>query len=377
MKTILFVSHEHSSVLGCTLSLYNLIHSLPKDYNPIVLIPNKGPAYDFFQSKQITCLVSKFHVDFVGEGYGIKYFLTFPIRIIRDYYQNTKTIFSIKHQLQDVRVDVVHTNTSSINIGPKLAKQLNAAHVWHLREMMDLSMGFQPLLGWKRLKKQIASSDAVISITEAVAKHHGVYGRKKSYVIFDAVRSIHDIVYHPNKEKYFIFCGAISPIKSPDIAVKAFEIFNKNIPGYRLKFVGNYKDSVKNDLLNLTNSETQANIEFLGYSEKVDELISKASALLMCSQYEGQGRVSIEAMFMSCPLIARNAGGTKEIVFHMKNGILFDTIEECAEAMKQVVTDKDLSKNLISEALNYAKENFLEETYGQKMREIYNSITSK
>lgn len=376
MSKILYISHEHNELLGCTHSLYNMIHSLPKHYEPIVMLPAYGIVYDYFTERGIRCIVTKYHVDFVGWGYSYKYYLTFLFRFIRDAVDHHRAINHIAYLLCDEKIDIVHTNTAVIDFGQALAKRLGAYHVWHLREFINLDMGYQPFLGWKRLCKKIKESDAIISITHAIAEHYGVNKLPQAHIMFDAVRCEKELLYSEKKEKYFVFCGQICPHKGPDIAIQAFEQFLSFHPDYKLRLLGKYEEDYKKQLLALVSPNTETKIDFLGYSNEVENIVSKATALLMCSRNEAQGRVTIEAMLMSCPVIARNAGGTKEIVAHRQNGLLFGTINECVDAMINIVSDETLAKTLASDALKYAKKNFLEETYGQKIHDLYNSLTS-
>ncbi len=63
--------------------------------------------------------------------------------------------------------------------------------------------------------------------------------------------------------------------------------------------------------------------------------MSRAIAFLMCSENEGLGRVSIEAMFYGCLVIGRNSGGTKDFVFDGKTGLLFNDMDGCVSAMQK------------------------------------------
>lgn len=374
MTTILYISHEHDKIAGSTLSLYNLIHSLPQDYQAIVLLPSTGVVYDYFTSKGIECIVAKYHVDFVGWGYSYKYFLTFPIRLIRDWFDNSKAIRKVINTLKNKHIDIIHTNTSVIDFGPQIAHKLKIPHVWHLREFIDLDMGFQPFLGWTRLRKKISRSDAIISITKAIARHYHVQDHPRATIMFDAVRSRTQLLYSEKKEPYFVFCGQIAPHKGPEIAIHAFNMFCKKHPEYQLKFLGGYEDNYKEKLLSLANETTREKIHFSGFVKNVEETISQATALLMCSRNEAQGRVTIEAMLMSCPVIAAAAGGTLEIVCNEETGLLFETPENCYEAMDRIVTDKNLASYIQKQALDFAKTFFLEETYGEQLTQIYKNV---
>ena len=98
MYNIVYVSHESESLLGSSRSLYNMIHSLRKQVNPIVILPNVGPVYDFFKSRGIKCMVIHYPLD-ITEKSGIRYVLTFIPRFIRDYFLYKKTISYAKKNI--------------------------------------------------------------------------------------------------------------------------------------------------------------------------------------------------------------------------------------------------------------------------------------
>ena len=373
--TILYLSHEVTAVLGSTLSLYNLIHSLGEEHEAVVALPAHGPAYDYLTARGVRCLVVPFHVDFVGSGYNWLYFLTFPVRYVRDLRDNGRAVRRIVRALGSTRIDVVHTNTSVLDFGPALARCLGVPHVWHLREFIDLDLGFRPFLGWRRLRRSIHGADAVVSITEAIARHFHVAGLPQAYVIHDAVRSRQEASLRLPKEKYFVFCGYIVSHKGPDVAVRAFRRFAATHPGYRLVFLGKFEaEAYRAELLALA-GEAAGSLEFRGYVENVGEVIGRATALLMCSANEALGRVTIEAMFYGCPVIGRNSGGTREIVRDGETGLLFEGDAQCAKSMARVAESPELAQRLAQEALRYACDEFSEETYGARILRIYRSLT--
>ena len=113
-------------------------------------------------------------------------------------------------------------------------------------------------------------------------------------------------------------------------------------------------------------------IEFLGYKEDVKPYMEKATAFLMASENEGLGRVTIEAMFYGCLVIARHSGGTLEFLKEGFNGLYFNDDVQLASTMKDV--SMILPVEIIKNAQKFVVNNFSEEIYGAKMVKIYNHI---
>lgn len=343
----------------------------------IVVVPSDGVAAAFFRQHGIEVTAVPYHVDFVGGGYNWRYFLTFIPRLIRDWWHHRRAVKTLVQQFAG-QIDIVHTNTAVIDFGPALARQLGARHVWHLREFIDKDMGYKPFLGWRYLKRRIHHTDAIISITHAIAQHYDVQDLRQAVTRYDAVRQLSDAHQWQDKEKYFVFCGNISEHKGAHVAMRVFNRFVSEHPGYRLKFIGKIAQEFnwEKHLTENVAPEHRECIDHLGYLEQIDEVMTHATALLMCSRSEAQGRVTIEAMFYACPVIGANAGGTAEIVRHNHTGMLFNSDEECLEAMRLIATQPTLARHLTDNARQFACQNFSEEQYGQAILSIYNSLLS-
>lgn len=372
---ILYLNHEVRNVFGSSHSLYNLIHALPSHCHAIVVVTRRDAVYDFFVSRGIETWVVDFKYDFCGDGYGAKYCLTFPIRYVRDMWVNSRAISQLVQMCGQRHIDIVHTNSSTIDIGPTLARRLGARHVWHLREFLDLDQGYYPFLGWRRLRRMIGEADAVISITQAIARHFEVSDRANNHTLFDAVRSADALCSEWPKQPYFVFCGNIAPHKCPDEAIRAFARICDRYPDYALHLLGAYDDAYLAQLQTLVPEAALERVIFHGYCQDVATYIRHATALLMCSRHEGMGRVTIEAMLMSCPVIAADAAGTQELITNHSTGLLYDDIEGCMQAMEQLIAHPDEAQRLAREAQQFAAERFLEERYGQQIADIYAHIT--
>jgi glycosyltransferase involved in cell wall biosynthesis len=111
---------------------------------------------------------------------------------------------------------------------------------------------------------------------------------------------------------------------------------------------------------------------FKGPCDSVKPYVSRALAYLMCSEFEGLGRVTVEAMFYGCPVIARKSGGTLEVVRDRENGFFFDTVGECAALMREM--SENTPMDVVSRAQEDAVARFSEEAFGKKLLEIYDSV---
>ena len=157
------------------------------------------------------------------------------------------------------------------------------------------------------------------------------------------------------------------------MAIKAFHSSDISDLGYRLKMIGLCNEKYKHELYALMHSLGIENfVDWVEYTDDVKPYFENATAFLMCSDFEGMGRVTAEAMFYGCPIIARATGGTMDLIKHGETGWLFETVEECADLIKKVITDDN--EAMVQRAHDFAKHELAEEVYGKKIMDVYNSI---
>lgn len=378
MINVLYINFASTNFDGATYSLMDMIKSLQDEVYPIVLLRSKGCVYDYFRENNIECIVCDFEANIIGKPVKWHQYIRFPFRYVfkylRYYKKNKKCLDYVSNVLKNKDIKIVHTNTSVLSIGYHIAQKIHAKHVWHLREFMDLDFGWIPFTGWSDFKLEISHSDAVIGITQAVLNHYVPNQQSNAYVVFDAVRSRNDSIYLCQKEKYFLFCaGLLSKQKGCDFAIEAFAHSKLFKQGYRLKIIGSCNSKYACQIQKLAEGIGVLDyIDFLGRSDNVKEHMKKATAFLMCSEHEGLGRVSVEAMFYGCLVIGRNSGGTPEFIFDGKTGFLFSNLEECSSAMRKAVSQDN--SNIITQAQHFAISNFAIEDYGKKISKIYDEV---
>lgn len=377
---VLYVCHDRSHMGGAVRSLINLIDSTKEKIYPIILLDKRegNEVFNFFVNKGIECIAVPFEWNIRKKTLSLVSIIKYIPKLLKIEYVNYRCLNIVCKALKGRDIQIVHSNGSVFTIGYSLAKRLKAKHVWHIREFQDIDFGLVPFFGWKNLKKKIYNSDAVIAITQAVYKHWELEKAKNSYYIFNAVRSQKEIECIFPKEKFFIFCSAyLSDNKGTDFAIEVFGESGLARQGYKLLLIGDCYSNYKKKLNQIIRKyHIENNIEFVGYCVNIKPYFLHATAFLMCSLNEGMGRVTIEAMFYGCPIIARNTGGTTEFIQQGINGFLFSNKSECIEWMKKT-TNKQYINNLKAITHNACvtvRNNFSEEIYGKKILSIYQNI---
>lgn len=368
---VLYICHDTQVLGGAALSLGNMIHSLRDDVHPIILFRESGAVHDYFFRKGYDCMVIPFRLNKDTTGNWLASFF----KRCMYYRVNSKCIRKVVRELKGREIAIVHSNDSVVTIGIEISKSLGAKHIWHLREVKDY---IKPLTGEKRRRELLSKSDSIISITKFIRSDWGLENIPNSVVIPDAVRSKEDTVLIEAKHKYFVFCAAeINPWKGPEMAINALWLSGLSKSGYALKLIGQISDAYKQELKTLAQQcGIEDAVEFTGTESDIKDTMSHASGFLMCTKFEGLGRVTIEAMFYGCPVLARNhSGGTMEIVKDGETGLIFDDAADLAKKMQLVITDDMLP--IIQKAQQYALEHFCEESFGEQMLKLYKEILNR
>lgn len=369
---ILYICPDES-LGGSTRSLLNLILSIKDKIQPIVLLPSPNVAYDEFRRNDIETIVHPFIK--LYQRYSWKNVLLHPWRVflIRFLRQDIACARYVKKYLDGRKIDIVHSNYSPIYTGYVLAKILKAKHICHVREFIDLDFNYNIYGGIPLLRWFVNNADARVAITTAIKKHWQM-PIQNTWVINNAILRKEEACYIPEKEKYILYSAYnMTERKGARTAIVAFAKSGMSKNGYILKLVGNCHEDYKSSLLQTLREYGMVNsVEFVPCQKDVKPFFSHATAYLMTSEFEALGRVTAEAMFYGCPVIAHATGGTLDLVKDGETGYLYDTIDDCANLIQKVCAESQ--ERLILQAQDFAINNLSQEIYGPKIMNVYNKV---
>ena len=367
---VLYISNEDFQLGGSSLSLMDMLQALGEEVEPVLLFMSDGDVASFFRKKGYTCIIEPFmRASYSPTGITrvLKYI---PHAFLRHLRQHR----CVCHVVKKVgAIDLVHTNSSTVDIGPKIAHKLGVPHVWHLREYYDIGLKTTPFPSWNSWKRKLFKSDAVIAITPGLFHHWKLETHKNAFCIPDAVctqSDAQDIPNRRNKEVLFV-AGAITSLKRPDEAIRIFH--TSGLSEYSLLIIGSIEPELKHSLESLSSDLGLGDrVVFLPTVRDVKPAMRNAAAVLVCTENEGMGRVAVEAMFSGCPVIARNSGGSKDVLKQGQLGSLYNSIEEGAMQLHAIVNNFPI--NTIIEAQKEAANTYAIDTYGQKIMNVYSTL---
>lgn len=360
--TILFIAH-YSAMYGANQSLCSLMVALKREYNitPIVLLPREGEICAYLEREKIRYVVSHYYW-WVNNDTGI---LQWGLNI-RKQLRNRSRIQKLAQIFINESIDLVYTNSITVNIGVYLSHRLKCPHIWHIRETLE-AYEFQFSLG-NFLSKQILKKGAstYIAISNFVASRYtGIIPSDKIKVIYNGVSL--DIA--PKKEiakddiLRICIVGIVSEQKKQMDAVKALNILvnKKGYKNIQLHIIGGHKEEYLQQLSwYIKTNLLDTYVVNHGHQKDIHSLLDQMHIGIVCARDEGFGRSSVEFMLHRMPVIASRSGANEEIIKEGTCGYLYPLhdVDRLANIVEQFVNDPTLLDSVGKSALEYAQSNF-------------------
>lgn len=370
-KYIIYVSTNIKKD-GAEKSLVSLQSYLNKDKNigTITIIPQHGPIEELLQGNGIEYIIHSFQGN-VNAGRGVK-----PIRGLTKMGLNIIQAFKLGERLKRKKICIVgvHSNTITSEFGVYLALDLKVPHIWHVREFGKLDFNFDFELGFKYLVWCASKSSKIICNSKSVMNYYEQYFHKNITYVYNGVDTFPQGLSDWESKKFkMILVGRLSPEKGQLLAIEACkELKDSGFNNFVLDLYGDGVDKEKlKDKVHQYGLEKY--VSFLGYQNNIP--FSSYHLGLMCSQHEAFGRVTVEYMVNSLPVVGVDSGGTSEIVANGISGFLCDdNAGSIFEAIKKFYLDRNLCISFGKAGREIALTKFSVDQYRRNIIEIYNEV---
>jgi len=171
------------------------------------------------------------------------------------------------------------------------------------------------------------------------------------------------------------FIGRITLQKDPVTLIKAFKQIAGVQPKAVLLIVGD--GDMKEEAIQLAKELAIENkIIFENFRTDVADILFSSDIYCLPSLWEGFPIGLLEAMAMSKPVIATKVDGSIEIIEHNQNGMLINaqSVQELAEAMNSLISNKDIRIQLGKQARNTIVKDFDVCKMTTKIENVYTNI---
>lgn len=379
---ILYFTHENEYG-GSSRALVALIRELKDNNNIYVVTP--------FKNAKIIKELNDMNINVISCFYS---WWQVPVRssVLRKlifrilYLFNNISVAILTKKIKKLKIDIIHSNTSAIDIGAKIAYKLKIPHVWHFREFKENNLKF--IKGDRRSYKFINTYGGnIIYISKAIQEYYSKNIKKKNTkLIYDGVSKDY-IINDSEKEKQndkdshlteFLLAGTLHEGKGQYLVVNAVEILkNEGYKNFKVYFAGGDPIGYSKYLnKQIEEKDIKDYIEYLGFINDLNSIRKKVDVELLCSESEAFGLVTIEGMLAGNPIIGSNSGATAELIKDNETGFLYkcNDAEDLANKMKNAIDNKELIKKIGKNAQEYAIKEFLSEKNAESIYKYYMEI---
>jgi len=375
---ILYITHD-SALFGSNRSLLDIIGYIDKSrFNIMVILPAEGDLSRKLRLMGVRCKIIKMYKTIhIDDGKPI------DIAFVREKFKtNVSAVKGIVDYVNKWNIDIIHTNTSVINLGAIAANITHKPHIWHIRELLihfEFAKDFEKVdcFLMKRSAKLICISRYV---RDEIRK-------EENYNNIELLYNPIDTKNYAISRKYFfssdvlniLVCGAVSKNKGQMDVVRAVKILHER--GYgniTLTIVG--KGAYFSVIEKYVEKYKMSGFVYLHpFTDNIQEYRNKADIAVMSSVYEALGRVTIESMLSELLVIGADSGATSELIRDGYNGLKYEphNSKQLAERIEYVMKNKDNAVEIIKRAKGFALHNFDARKQIKQIEKIYYRIGMK
>lgn len=281
-------------------------------------------------------------------------------RLIHDSWVNFRARAAVTAIARRFDPDLIHENTSVIDVGYYAAKKIGVPDVVHIREYGDLDFKMKLPGRSRRLRSENVFT---ISITKDIFRHLGQDSNPRAAQIYNGIVDRSDFRYVADKKKYFLYAGRIEPAKGIDELLEAYAQYAAKSPTpYPLYICGgtNYRGYLAEMKKKAEDLKIASLVEWKGEYPDMSEFMSRACATVIPSRFEALGRVMPEAMANGSLCIGRYTGGTAEQIDNGKAltgediAFSYNSPQELAGILLEI-TEKTMAGNPFAEGSDYRR----------------------
>lgn len=371
---------------GATKAFLSLLNEeIHRGVTPFVVLPDKRGIYNELREAGVDVFSTIYRPSAYPNTVSLKDYFLFLPRLLARLFVNIKAAYLLTKEIRKRHIDLIHTNVSVIDIGYRCSRNLKIPHIYHIREYADLDFNIHYFPSKKSFHRHLNQEHSYsICITKGIQRHHEQHHSSRSKVIYDGIRPMLSNFPCALDDGYLLYAGRIQYTKGLDLLLEAYALCVKNhetiLP---LKIAGepnstNYYLKMKEFI---ERNELSEWISFLGERKDMNELMSKATALIVPSRHEGFGLCMPEAMFNGCLVVAHNTAGTKE---QLDNGVQetgqeialrFESIGQLASILHSVsIADANAYTDMKLRAFNVVNKLYTSERSAEQVFNFYNEI---
>lgn len=303
------------------------------------------------------------------------------------------SVLRVSRYVRKNKIQIIHSNSSVIDIGAQVAAKTGRKHVWHFREYGKEDYRLEYMYPRNKVVDYIKEhSDMVIFISKALEQtYEDVVKSCSTRMVYDGIvvsegTAAHEVIRRCDEDDgmvHFLVSGNISPGKNQMLVLQAANYLIQELgvskDKFCLQFAGAETALAESKeygakLREFVQDNGMDNVVFHGFVKDMKSLRQKIDVEIVPSVSEAYGRVTLEAMLAKHLVIASNSGATAELIDEGKHGLPFrsNAAEDLARQMQLALEHK--FEDVVETAYSYVTQNHNQENTWKKVQEIYDSI---
>lgn len=378
---VLFITHTNS-LDGANRSLLQLARELHNNHHvePIVVCPRDCQSYvltDAYVKEGIKCIpVPLVKFKLAGDKSLVARTLLAASSLLHNLY--------LFHALRNVKFDLVHSNSSVIDMGAYLARWRGVPHVWHLREFGYEDFRMKSVFG-KHYERWIYKKCSVaIAISKVIEqKFKPLFGNRLRLIYNGIVPKDETLSStHDNEVLTFCMAGRLEPNKNQLEVLEACKLLKQaSRCQFKLLVVGGGGNAAYTEELKqyVADNNLDGNVVFMGYRGDVPEVLSHCDVGLTASVSEAFGRITVEYMMQNLAVIASDTGANPEIISDGETGMLYHSgdARQLADRMRMLIEDRDMLLRLSANGKQRALKCFSSVKNSDSVFTLYKTLVKK
>ena len=231
----------------------------------------------------------------------------------------------------------------------------------------------------REIKRHYSKLDALVVLTHDDRRDYGELLAGSSARVVRITNSLPRLRGEPARErqKMVIAAGRLTWQKGFDLLIDAFVPVAAKHPDWTLRIYG---DGVRRAKLKrrIIRQGVYNNVFLMGATQRLGEMMSRASVFALSSRYEGFGMVIVEAMSKGLPAVSTDCPrGPSEIIDDGRDGILVpnEDVEGLTRGLLELIED-DERRARFGEAAREKSHEFDIGVIGAQWVDLFNELTS-
>ena len=351
---ILYIAHERN-MGGASKCLMDMVCGMQKrGHRVYVVVPIKGCNVQKKLEEHGVTVIPIFFLWWEYPSYW-KWYLKIPFRMI--YRMENLAVNRIIKVIEQYHIDIVHSNSSVIDVGMRATQKCKVKHIWHFREFGDLDYQLEFFDGKRTCLNRIKQSGSdIIYISDRIQRYYQPYITDVAVkVIYDGIDTgyVTEKLTDIGEKIIFLTAGYLHRNKRQNLVLEAaHKLKNEGITDFEVWIAGKpsaMADSkIYTEELQSMAKDMLQQVKFLGFVEDMVALRKQTDIEIVPSAEEAFGRVTVEAMMAQMPVIGSDSGANPELIEDGVNGFLFESgsAEELAEQMKKAILLKGIIRQM-------------------------------